>query len=131
MVQLEVIGKQQMNEGKSNVIPSHGDAINDDSGKPKTKKWFSLPEVDRQGIVPIPDDQRPHTRLMDNFTIWFSINSSWVPLTIGMLATLLYRITFWQGLLCIIFANIVAAIPGNYFYYMILALSLEENEMTK
>ncbi|KAI9488256.1 permease for cytosine/purines, uracil, thiamine, allantoin-domain-containing protein [Zychaea mexicana] len=90
------------------------DAFDKSSSHPKNK-WFSLPEIDQQGITPIPEDERPHERITDNFTMWFSINSNWIAMSIGMLATQIYHIKFYEGLLCIIFGNMVSALPGAVF----------------
>ncbi|KAI9269134.1 permease for cytosine/purines, uracil, thiamine, allantoin-domain-containing protein, partial [Phascolomyces articulosus] len=82
----------------------------------KERRFFSLPKVERQGIQPVPEDERPHTRKVDNFTLWFSINTNWIPLSLGMLATQIYHINFWQGLVCIILANMIVAIPGKSIF---------------
>ena len=88
------------------------DAISEEPKK--RKRWLSLPEVEQQGIKPIPEDERPHKRIVDNFTLWFTINTNWIPLSLGMLATEIYHIQFWQGVTCILIANIIFTIPGMF-----------------
>ncbi|KAI7860256.1 permease for cytosine/purines, uracil, thiamine, allantoin-domain-containing protein [Circinella umbellata] len=81
----------------------------------RKKEWSFLTKVEQQGINPIPEDERPHKRISDNFTLWFSINTNWIPLSLGMLATEIYHIQFWQGVTCILIANIIVTIPGAIF----------------
>lgn len=79
-----------------------------------TRHCYRWCKVETQGIDPVPPDQRPHTRIWDNFTIWFSVSSTLAYLMIGMLGWQLYELAFWQAFLCIVLGNGIASIPGMH-----------------
>lgn len=90
----------------------------DKSGRRNTTRHccYRWCKVETQGIDPVPPNQRPHTRIWDNFTIWFSVSSTLAYLMIGMLGWQLYELAFWQAFLCIVLGNMIASIPGMYIH---------------
>ncbi|KAI8143536.1 permease for cytosine/purines, uracil, thiamine, allantoin-domain-containing protein [Fennellomyces sp. T-0311] len=93
--------------------------INTDTGSTTAliseKRWLSVPKVEQQGITPTPEDGRPHTRITDNFTLWFTVNTNSICLSFGIIGMRLYHISFWEGFTCIVIANALSAIPGAIF----------------
>lgn len=64
------------------------------------------------GIKPVPESQRTHTRITDNFTLWFSVNTTLANLAIGALAIPVFGLGFWDSFSVILICNIIAVAPG-------------------
>lgn len=77
-------------------------------------KWFAVPAVEDQGIKPVSENERTHTRIIDNFTFWFSIASNVLTMALGVLGVHLFGLDFKSALGCIILANLTNSLPGVY-----------------
>lgn len=77
-------------------------------------KWFAVPAVEDQGIKPVSENERTHTRIIDNFTFWFSIASNVLTMALGVLGVQLFGLEFKAALGCIILANLSNSLPGMY-----------------
>ncbi|ORZ03536.1 permease for cytosine/purines uracil thiamine allantoin [Syncephalastrum racemosum] len=71
--------------------------------------------LETQGIRPVPEDQRTHTRILDNFTIWCSIDTTLANVSIGVLAIPVFGLGFWDSFACILICNVIAVLPGAFF----------------
>ncbi|KAI8584592.1 hypothetical protein K450DRAFT_296090 [Umbelopsis ramanniana AG] len=71
--------------------------------------------IEIQGIKPVPESQRTHTRITDNFTLWFSVNTTLANLAIGALAIPVFGLGFWDSFSVILVCNIIAVAPGAFF----------------
>ncbi|KAG2172288.1 hypothetical protein INT43_004830 [Umbelopsis isabellina] len=89
------------------------------SGSSEEEQTHRLEEnalhMETQGIHPVPEDQRTHTRMFDNFTMWFSVNTTLANLSIGALAIPVYGLGFWDSFACILVFNAIAVAPGAFF----------------
>lgn len=61
----------------------------------------------------MPGHHRTHTRILDNFTMWFSVNTTLANLAIGSLAIPLFGLGFWDSFACILVFNAIAVAPGT------------------
>lgn len=75
-------------------------------------KWFAVPAVEDQGIKPVSENERTHTRIIDNFTFWFSIASNVLTMALGVLGVHLFGLDFKVALGCIVLANLINSLPG-------------------
>lgn len=96
---------------------SYSMSSNDDSLHPSHKyssklKWFTVPTVEVQGIKPVSENERTHTRIIDNFTIWFSIASTVLTMVLGVIGVQLFGLDFKAALGCIVLANLLNSLPG-------------------
>ncbi|KAH8553659.1 NCS1 family nucleobase:cation symporter-1 [Umbelopsis sp. PMI_123] len=71
--------------------------------------------IEIQGIKPVPDTHRTHTRISDNFTMWFSVNTTLANLAIGTLAIPIFGLGFWDSFSVILVCNAIAVAPGAFF----------------
>lgn len=83
-----------------------------DEQREKRQSCWKMFKMENQGIEPVPPDQRPHTRIWDNFTIWFSVSTTLAYVLLGMLGWQLYRLAFWQAFVCIVIGNMICSLPG-------------------
>jgi Permease for cytosine/purines, uracil, thiamine, allantoin len=81
---------------------------------PLLKKYvsYSIITFVALGIKPVPESQRTHTRITDNFTLWFSVNTTLANLAIGALAIPVFGLGFWDSFSVILVCNVIAVAPG-------------------
>lgn len=70
-------------------------------------------QVEMQGIRPVPENERTHTSIFDNFTVWFSIDTTLANMSIGVLAIPVYNLGFWDSFACILVCNFIIVLPGE------------------
>ncbi|ORZ12710.1 purine-cytosine permease FCY21 [Absidia repens] len=87
--------------------------------------------VEIQGIHPVPSDQRTHRRLLDNLTIWFSINTTLANMSIGMLAIPVFGLGFLDSVACIIVFNMIVCVPGAFFVTLGQRYGLRQMVLTR
>src|SRR5438874_13678882 len=75
----------------------------------------SIPELEQgieiRGIERVSPASRPHMRILDNFTIWLSANLVISTVALGVLATSVFQLGFWDSVVAIILFNILGALP--------------------
>lgn len=67
--------------------------------------------VEKQGIERVSPLARTHTRIFDNFTIWFSANLVISTVALGALAVPIFYLGFWDSVTAIVLFNVLGAIP--------------------
>jgi NCS1 nucleoside transporter family len=67
--------------------------------------------VEKQGIERVPAFARSHTRIFDNFTLWFSANLVISTVALGALAVPIFFLGFWDSVIAIVLFNVLGAIP--------------------
>ncbi|KAH0593586.1 hypothetical protein MHUMG1_08724 [Metarhizium humberi] len=70
--------------------------------------------VEENGIRPLAVGERTQKRFWSIFTIWFSINSNILGITVGMLGPLVHNLSLRDSALVIVFFNLLAAIAAGY-----------------
>ncbi len=71
--------------------------------------------IETQGIERIPSSDRYHVRIFDNFTLWLSANLVISTVALGSLATIVFKLGFWDSLLAIILFNTLGVLPVAFF----------------
>jgi NCS1 nucleoside transporter family len=71
--------------------------------------------IERWGIEPVAEHERPHRRLSDNFTLWLSANLVVSTVALGALAIPVFRLGFVQALGAIVLFNVLGTLPVAFF----------------
>ncbi|QLI69389.1 Purine-cytosine permease fcyB [Metarhizium brunneum] len=71
-------------------------------------------QVEENGIRPLVVGERTQKRFWSIFTIWFSINSNILGITVGMLGPLVHNLSLRDSALVIVCFNLLAAIAAGY-----------------
>ena len=79
----------------------------------------TLPEfeqgIEAHGIERVSPQNRTHTRIFDNCTLWLSANLVISTFALGALATNVFALGFWDSVLAIVLFNILGALPVAFF----------------
>ena len=89
------------------------------------------PSIERQGIERIAPTARIHLRLSDNFTFWLSANMAISTLAIGVIATSIFQLGFWDSVLAIIIFNMLGALSVAFFSTLGPRLGLRQMIITR
>lgn len=80
---------------------------------------ISIPElepgIETQGIERVLPTTRSHVHVFDNFTLWMSSNLVISTVAIGVLATSIFHLGFWDSVGAIILFNIFGDLPVAFF----------------
>ena len=94
-----------------------------------------IPELDQgieiQGIERVSPASRPHMRILDNFTIWMSANLVISTIALGVLATSVFQLGFWDSVLAIILFNVLGSLPVAFLSTMGPKLGLRQMTITR
>src|ERR687886_2636099 len=71
--------------------------------------------IEKQGIERVPSAARHHVRIFDNFTLWLSANLVISTVALGSLATIVFKLGFWDGVAAIVIFNILGVLPVAFF----------------
>ncbi len=71
--------------------------------------------IETHGIERVPPTSRTHIRIFDNFTMWLSANLVISTVALGSLATLVFRLGFWNGVAAIFIFNALGVLPVAFF----------------
>ncbi len=71
--------------------------------------------IETQGVERVSPHNRGHTRIFDNYTMWFSSNLVISTVALGALASSLFALGFWDSVIAIIIFNILGALPVAFF----------------
>jgi len=67
--------------------------------------------VEIHGIERVLPTARTHTRIFDNFTLWFSANLVISTVALGALAVPVFGLGFWDSVMAIVIFNILGSFP--------------------
>ncbi len=71
--------------------------------------------IELHGIERVPPNKRTHVRIFDNFTLWASANLVLPALALGSLASGIFKLGFWDGVIVIVLFNILGILPVAFF----------------
>jgi NCS1 nucleoside transporter family len=100
-----------------------------------TPDTISIPELEQgievHGIERVSPITRPHLRISDNFTIWFSANLVISTFALGTLATSVFQLGFWDSVVAIIVFNILGVLPVAFLSTMGPKLGLRQMTISR
>src|SRR5690242_9564564 len=74
----------------------------------------AIPEergLETHGIERVSPTTRTHVRIFDNFTMWLSANLVISTVALGTLATVVFKLGFWDSLAIIFVFNLLGVLP--------------------
>lgn len=71
--------------------------------------------LEQRGIERVEPNERSHTSLIDNFTMWLSANMVISTVALGAIAIPIFGLGFWDSFGAIFIFNILAVLPVAYF----------------
>jgi NCS1 nucleoside transporter family len=71
--------------------------------------------IETHGIERVSPATRAHVRIFDNFTMWLSANLVISTVALGSLASVIFRLGFWDSLAIIIIFNALGVLPVAFF----------------
>src|SRR2546428_10189155 len=71
--------------------------------------------IEKRGIERVSPHKRTHVRIFDNCTLWLSTNLVVPTVALGALASSIFGLGFWDGILAIIVFNILGTLPVAFF----------------
>ncbi|KAH6638535.1 permease for cytosine/purines, uracil, thiamine, allantoin-domain-containing protein [Truncatella angustata] len=72
-------------------------------------KILSVSSVESRGVMPVPLEERISTQYSNYFSIWFCMNVNLLPITFGMLGTMVYYLSVRDCALVIMFFSLLTA----------------------
>lgn len=112
-----------MSDVEKNVQTTSLDYESDHSGQVSSKRgidkfndYFGRQfHAETRGIEWIPEDERHDTSLWNSASMWLGGNMVIATFSLGTLGSTIWYMTFWDSFLCIIFFNILGALPVAYY----------------
>ena len=96
---------------------------------------IAIPELEQgieaRGIERVPAEARPHVRIFDNFTMWFSANLVISTVALGALATTVFALGFWDSIVAMIIFNVLGALPVAFFSTLGPSLGLRQMTISR
>jgi NCS1 nucleoside transporter family len=96
---------------------------------------ITIPELERgvetQGIERVSPATRSHLRIFDNFTLWLSANLVISTVALGVLATSVFQLGFWDSIVAIIVFNVLGTLPVAFFSTMGPKLGLRQMTISR
>lgn len=77
----------------------------------KLRSWINKVGAEEGGIERIPEHLRTSQNPRDLFTLWMSANMGTATLAFGTLGPSLFYLGWWDSFCCLLFFNIIGAIP--------------------
>ena len=71
--------------------------------------------IETHGIERVSPAYRTHVRIFDNFTLWLSANLVISTITVGSLATGVFKLGFWDSVVAIVIFNALGVLPVAFF----------------
>jgi NCS1 nucleoside transporter family len=87
--------------------------------------------VETCGIERVAPETRAHKNIFDNFTLWLSANLVISTLALGMLATSVFQLGFWDSVLAIIVFNVLGSLPVAFLSTMGPKLGLRQMTISR
>ena len=76
-----------------------------------TRAWINKIGAEERGIERVPEDQRTNQHPFSLFTLWSSANIGTATLAFGTLGPGVFFLGWWDSFLCLLFFNIIGALP--------------------
>lgn len=80
-----------------------------------TERTLENRGIETRGIERVSPANRDHVRIFDNFTLWLSANLVISTVTLGALATNVFKLGFWDSAAAIIIFNALGVLPVAFF----------------
>jgi hypothetical protein len=77
----------------------------------RTRAWINKIGAEERGIERVPEDQRTNQHPFSLFTLWSSANVGTATLAFGTLGPGIFYLGWWDSFLCLLFFNIIGALP--------------------
>jgi hypothetical protein len=77
----------------------------------KVRTWINKIGAEERGIERVPEEQRTNQHPFSLFTLWSSANVGTATLAFGTIGPGLFYLGWWDSFLCLLFFNIIGAIP--------------------
>ena len=77
----------------------------------RTRAWIKKIGAEERGIERVPEELRTNQHPWSLFTLWSSANVGTATLAFGTLGPGLFFLGWWDSFLCLLFFNIIGAIP--------------------
>lgn len=87
--------------------------------------------VEARGIERVAPETRVHKNIFDNFTLWLSANLVISTLALGMLATSVFQLGFWDSVVAIILFNVLGTLPVAFLSTMGPKLGLRQMTISR
>src|SRR5919202_1165131 len=71
--------------------------------------------IETHGIERVPSAVRHHVWIFDNFTLWLSANLVISTVALGSLATIVFKLGFWDSVAAILIFNSLGVLPVAFF----------------
>lgn len=71
--------------------------------------------IEQRGIERVPENDRHHFNVFDNFTLWLSANLVVSTVALGALARQVFHLGFWAGTTSMVFFTALGTIPAAFF----------------
>jgi NCS1 nucleoside transporter family len=76
------------------------------------RKWIKYLGAEELGVEQIPQSARTNQNPRDLFTVFFSANAGTATMALGLLGPSLFGLGWWDSFLCVLFFNVIGAIPA-------------------
>jgi NCS1 nucleoside transporter family len=80
----------------------------------KLRSWIVKMGAEERGIERVPSERRTNQHPRDMFTLFMSANVCMATLAFGTLGPGLFGLGWWDSFLCVLFFNLIGAIPGAF-----------------
>lgn len=77
----------------------------------RTRAWINKIGAEERGIERVPEELRTDQHPFSLFTLWSSANVGTATLAFGTLGPGVFFLGWWDSFLCLLFFNIIGAIP--------------------
>ena len=77
----------------------------------KIRRWINIIGAEERGIERVLEEQRTNQHPFSLFTLWSSANVGTATLAFGTIGPGLFFLGWWDSFLCLLFFNILGAIP--------------------
>jgi hypothetical protein len=77
----------------------------------KIRRWINIIGAEERGIERVQEEQRTNQHPFSLFTLWSSANVGTATLAFGTIGPGLFFLGWWDSFLCLLFFNIIGAIP--------------------
>jgi cytosine/uracil/thiamine/allantoin permease len=77
----------------------------------KVRAWINKIGAEERGIERVTEEQRTNQHPFSLFTLWSSANICTATLAFGTIGPGLFYLGWWDSFLCILFFNLIGAIP--------------------
>jgi hypothetical protein len=77
----------------------------------RTRAWINKIGAEERGIERVPEELRTNQHPFSLFTLWSSANVGTATLAFGTLGPGIFFLGWWDSFLCLLFFNMIGAIP--------------------